>query len=148
MLAAAEGGRAGVRDGRSRTRAIGDHDLAARFLGSAATQLRAQGRLGVLAQVLVMWGWVAIAQGSWASAEMLVDESGRLAEEAGQAWWRTGSLIARATLRGLRGEAADAERLVAEAEKTAIAQRLNDLLCMIAFARRDLAGRRAARERA
>jgi DNA-binding CsgD family transcriptional regulator len=116
-------------------RAIGDHDLAARFLGSAATQLRAQGRLGVLAQVLVMWGWVAIAQGSWASAEMLVDESGRLAEEAGQAWWRTGSLIARATLRGLRGEAADAERLVAEAEKTAIAQRLNDLLCMIAFAR-------------
>jgi len=116
-------------------RAIGDHDAAARFLASATTQLRAQGRLGVLAQALVMWGWVAIAQGSWASAEMLVDESGRLAEEVGQSWWRTGSLIARATLRGLRGEAEAAERLVAEAEKTAIAQGLNDLICMIAFAR-------------
>jgi len=116
-------------------RAIGDHDLAARFLASATTQLRAQGRMGVLAQVLVMWGWVAIAQGSWTSAEMLVDESGRLAEEAGQSWWRTGSLIARATLRGLRGEAKAAERLVAEAEKTAIAQGLHDLMCMIAFAR-------------
>jgi DNA-binding CsgD family transcriptional regulator/tetratricopeptide (TPR) repeat protein len=116
-------------------RAIGDHDAAIRFLASATTQLRAQGRLGVLAQVLVMLGWVAIAQGNWASAQMLVDESGRLAEEVGQSWWRTGSLIARATLRGLRGEAAAAERLVAEAEKTAIVQGLNDLICMIAFAR-------------
>ena len=116
-------------------RAIGDHDAATRFLGSATTQLRAQGRLGVLAQVLVMQGWVAIAQGSWGSAEMLVDESGRLAEEVGQSWRRTGSLIARATLRGLRGEAQAAERLVAEAEKTAISQGLNDLICMIAFAR-------------
>ncbi len=116
-------------------RAIGDHDAATRFLGSAATQLRAQGRLGMLAQVLVMCGWVAIAQGNWASAEMLVDESGRLAEEVGQSWWRTGSLIARATLRGLRGEAEAAERLAAEAEKTAISQGLNDLICMIAFAR-------------
>jgi DNA-binding CsgD family transcriptional regulator len=116
-------------------RAIGDHDAAARFLATATTQLRAQGRLGVLVQVLVMRGWVAIAQGSWASAEMLVDESGRLGEEVGQSWWRTGSLIARATLRGLRGEAETAERLVAEAEKTAIPQGLNDLMCMIAFAR-------------
>ncbi len=116
-------------------RAIGDHDAASRFLASATTQLRAQGRLGVLVQVLVMRGWVAIAQGSWASAEMLMDESGRLAEEVGQSWWQTGSLIARAALRGLRGEAQTAERLVAEAEKTAISQGLNDLICMIAFAR-------------
>ncbi len=116
-------------------RAIGDHDVATRFLASATAQLRAQGRLGALVQVLVMRAWVAIAQGSWASAEMLVDESGRLAEEVGQSWWRTGSLIARATLLGLRGEAEAAERLAARAEKTAIAQGLNDLLCMIAFAR-------------
>jgi DNA-binding CsgD family transcriptional regulator len=116
-------------------RAIGDHDAASRFLGRATTQLRAQGRLGLLTQVLVMRGWVAIAQGSWASAEMLVDESGRLAEEVGQSWWRTGSLIARGTLHGLRGEADVAERLIAEAEKTAISQGLNDLICMTAFAR-------------
>jgi len=116
-------------------RAIGDHDVAARFLGTATTQLRAQGRLGMLVQVLVMRGWVAIAQGSWVSAEMLVDESSRLAEEVGQSWWRTGSLIARATLRGLRGDAEAAERLVAEAEKTAISEGLNDLMCMIAFTR-------------
>jgi len=116
-------------------RAIGDHDVATRFLESATTQLRAQGRLAALAPVLVMRGWVAIALGRWASAEMLVDESGRLAEEIGQHWWRTGSLIARATLRGLRGETQVAERLVAEAEKTAIPQGLNDLICMIAFAR-------------
>jgi DNA-binding CsgD family transcriptional regulator/tetratricopeptide (TPR) repeat protein len=116
-------------------RAIGDHEAAARFLASATTQLRAQGRLGALAQVLVMRGWVEIALGRWASAEMLVDESGRLAAEIGQSWWRTGSLIASATLRGLRGETEIAERLVAEAEKTAIPQGLNDLICMIAFAR-------------
>jgi DNA-binding CsgD family transcriptional regulator len=116
-------------------RAIGDHDAASRFLGKATTQLRAQGRLGLLTQVLVMRGWVAIAQGSWASAEMLLDESDRLAEEVGQSWWRAGSLIARGTLQGLRGEADVAERLVAEAEKTAMSQGLNDLICMIAFAR-------------
>jgi DNA-binding CsgD family transcriptional regulator len=116
-------------------RAIGDHDAAARFLATATTQLRAQGRLGALVQVLVMRGWVAMAQGRWVSAELLVDESGRLAEEVGQSWWRTGSLIARAALRGLRGEAEVAERLAAEAEKTAIPQGLNDLICMIAFAR-------------
>jgi DNA-binding CsgD family transcriptional regulator len=116
-------------------RAIGDHDVAARFLASATMQLRAQGRLGMLVQVLVMRGWVAIAQGSWVSAEMLVEESSRLAEEIGQSWWRTGSLIARAALRGLRGDAEAAERLVAEAEKTAISEGLNDLMCMIAFTR-------------
>jgi DNA-binding CsgD family transcriptional regulator len=116
-------------------RAIGDHDVAARFLASATMQLRAQGRLGMLVQVLVMRGWVAIAQGSWVSAEMLVEESSRLAEEVGQSWWRTGSLIARAALRGLRGDAEAAERLVAEAEKTAISEGLNDLMCMIAFTR-------------
>jgi DNA-binding CsgD family transcriptional regulator len=116
-------------------RAIGDHDVANRFLGRATMQLRAQGRLGLLTQVLVMRGWVAIAQGSWTSAEMLVDESSRLAEEVGQSWWGAGSLIARATLRGLRGETDVAERLVAEAEKTAISQGLNDLICMTAFAR-------------
>ncbi len=116
-------------------RAIGDHDAAARFLDSATTQLRAQGRLGALARVLVMRGWVAIALGRWASAEMLVEESGRLAGEVGQSWWRTGSLIASAALRGLRGETEIAERLVAEAEKTAIPQGLNDLICMIALAR-------------
>jgi DNA-binding CsgD family transcriptional regulator len=116
-------------------RAIGDHDAASRFLGSAARKLRAQGRLVALTQVLVMRGWVAIAQGSWASAEMLVDESGRLAEEIGQSWWRTGSLVARATLHGLRGETEVAERLAAEAEQAAIPQGLNDLICMIAFAR-------------
>jgi len=116
-------------------RAIGDHDAAARFLDSATTKLRAQGRLGALTQVLVMRGWVAIALGRWVSAEMLVDESGRLAGEVGQSWWRTGSLIASAALRGLRGETEIAERLVAEAEKTAIPQGLNDLICMIAFAR-------------
>ena len=82
-----------------------------------------------------MRGWVAIAQGRWASAEMLVAESSTLAEEVGQSWWRTGSLIARATLRGLRGETEAAEQLAAEAEKTAIPQGLNDLICMIAFAR-------------
>jgi DNA-binding CsgD family transcriptional regulator/tetratricopeptide (TPR) repeat protein len=116
-------------------RAIGDHHGAARFLENATAKLRAQGRLGALAQVLVMRGWVAIALGRWASAEMLVDESGRLAAEAGQSWWQTGSLIANAALRGLRGEAQAAERLAAEAEKTAIPQGLNDLICMIAFAR-------------
>jgi len=116
-------------------RAIGDHDAAARFLESATTKLRAQGRLGALVQVLVMRGWVAIALGRWSSAELLVNESGRLAEEVGQSWWRTGSSIASATLRGLRGETQAAERLVAEAEKTAIPQGLNDLICMMAFAR-------------
>jgi DNA-binding CsgD family transcriptional regulator/tetratricopeptide (TPR) repeat protein len=116
-------------------RAIGDHDVAARFLGSAAAQLRAQGRLGVLVQVLVMRAWVAIAQGNWASADILVDESDRLAQEVGQPWWQAGSLIARATLRGLRGDAGVAELLIAQAEKTAISQRLNDLMCMIAFTR-------------
>jgi DNA-binding CsgD family transcriptional regulator len=116
-------------------RAIGDHNLAARFLGSATAQLRAQGRLGVLVQVLVMRAWVAIAQGNWPSADILVAESDRLAQEVGQSWWQTGSLIGRAILCGLRGDTAAAERLVADAEKTAIAQGLNDLICMIAFTR-------------
>jgi len=116
-------------------RAIGDHDAAARFLGSATGQLRAQGRLGVLVQVLVMRAWVAIAQGNWPSADLLVDESDRLAREVGQSWWQTGSLIARAILCGLRGDTAVAERLAADAEKTVVSVGLTDLSCMIAFTR-------------
>jgi len=116
-------------------RAIGDHDVAARFLGSATAQLRAQGRLGVLAQVLVMRAWVAIAQGNWPSADLLIDESDRLAREVGQSWWQTGSLIGRAILGSLRGDTALAERLVADAEKTAITLGLTDLNCMIVFTR-------------
>jgi len=116
-------------------RAIGDHDVAARFLGSATAQLRAQGRLGVLVQVLVMRAWVAIAQGNWPSADLLVDESDRLAQEVGQSWWQTGSLIARAILRALRGDIAAAEQMVADADKAAIAQGLSDLNCVIAFTR-------------
>ena len=116
-------------------RAIGDHDVAATFLGSATAQLRAQGRLGVLVQVLVMRAWVAIAQGNWPSADLLVDESDRLAQEVGQSWWQTGSLIARAILRALRGDIAAAEQMVADADKAAIAQGLSDLNCMIAFTR-------------
>jgi DNA-binding CsgD family transcriptional regulator len=116
-------------------RAIGDHDAAARFLGSATAQLRAQGRLGVLVQVLVMRVWIAIAQGNWPSADILVEESDRLAQDVGQSWWQTGSLVARAVLHGLRGDTAEAERLVVAAEQTAIAQGLNDLICMVAFTR-------------
>jgi DNA-binding CsgD family transcriptional regulator len=82
-----------------------------------------------------MRAWVAIAQGNWPSADMLVDESDRLAQEIGQSWWQTGSLVARAILSGLRGDTAVAERLVADAEKTAITHGLNDLICMIAFTR-------------
>jgi AAA ATPase domain len=115
--------------------AVGDEARAADFLNRSETMLRAQGRLGLLPQVLSMQAQVRAELGEWDRAAAAAGEGQRLARETGQPIWGTGTLVCDARVIGLRGRVGQALRLAAEAELTANRQRLNDLLCCVQLAR-------------
>lgn len=101
--------------------AMGGYDHAVGFLRHAAAGLRAQGRLGLLAQTLVSL--------SFASAHIVDRESGlpsvaeaiRLAEETAQARWLTGALIAKAHFSAVLGDLETAQTAIEEAERQTLA---------------------------
>jgi ATP/maltotriose-dependent transcriptional regulator MalT len=115
--------------------AVGDYERASQMFDRAIPQLRAQGRLALLAQVLTMRAWGAIPLGDWSSAGSLADEGERLGRETVQPIWVAGALIARALLAGVHGDAELAESLLGEAEEITVPRRLGDLLCVGALAR-------------
>ena len=124
--------------------AVGDFDVARRFLAVAVAGLRRDGRLGLLAQVLVLQAWLAIHVGDWSLARTAAEEAHRLSEETGQEVWTTGADVTRAMLAGLRGEHEMAESIASSAEGRAAATGMGSLLAglIVARSRADLgAGR-------
>ena len=115
--------------------AAGDYAQALALLDRAAQGLRAQGRLGLLTQVLSARSWAEIHLGRFSDANRDADEAHRLAIETSQPIYFTGSQIAMALLAGLRGEEAAAERLAMEAEAAVLPLRMSDLLSVIQLAR-------------
>ena len=105
------------------------------FLTASVAGLRAQGRLGWLAQVLVLQAWAAIHLGSWDVAKTAAEEGGRLARETAQPLWAARARAAEATLAGLRGEQDLAEILAAEAERAALPTRASAVLADVQWAR-------------
>jgi DNA-binding CsgD family transcriptional regulator len=100
--------------------AVGHHELAAGFLAAAVDALRADGRLALLAQALVLRGWDAMHLGSWHAALPDLEEGGRLAAETSQPYWAARARAGEAMLAGLRGEPDVAESLAAEVERVAL----------------------------
>src|ERR1700737_5206028 len=80
-----------------------------------APLLRAQGRLGLLAQLLAVRGWAGINTGQLREAIRTMEEANQLAVESRQPIWTAISKMGRAALSGLQGEERTAEQLIAEA---------------------------------
>lgn len=100
--------------------AAGAFDLSVRFFAASIAELRAQGRLGLLAQTLVSQAYATVHGAEWTVATLAAEEAERLARETGQPRWVAAAQTALALLAGLRGEQRRALALAAEAERTVL----------------------------
>jgi len=114
--------------------AVGDLSQAIELMDRAAPMLRAQGRLGLLAQLLVVRAWAGINVGQFDEALREAEEGHRLASETGQPIWTAMSQIGRGILLGLRGDEQLAERLITTAGEPLLALRLSVLHAQAEFA--------------
>jgi DNA-binding NarL/FixJ family response regulator len=112
---------------------IGDFDLAERFLSSAIAGLRSDGRLALLAHMLVLRAWSAIFRGNRNVAIADAEEGARLAQETEQPTYTSLARAAAAMSAAVRGDYESAEALANEAER--IAQPLGILLAEVQMAR-------------
>jgi DNA-binding CsgD family transcriptional regulator len=115
--------------------AAGDIAQSIELMDRASPTLRVQGRLGLLAQLLVVRAWAGINTGQFSGAIRAVEEGSRLAIETGQPIWAAISELGHAVLLGLQGDEQAAENLIAEAGERLSAPRLSILLAKSAFAR-------------
>ena len=110
-------------------------DVAMPFHEAAVNGLRAQGRLGVLAQALVSHAWTAVHVADARVATPAAEEGARLAAETGQGRWAVAAMLAQATMAAERGDAAGAEELVTAAERVLLPMGANPMLSLVQFAR-------------
>lgn len=111
----------------------GDFDVAERFLSSAATGLRNEGRLALLAHVLVLRAWSAIYLGNRNVATADAEEGERLASETEQPAYASLALAASAMVAAWRGDHESAERLANDSER--VAQPIGILFAEVQMAR-------------
>lgn len=95
---------------------VNAHDHAIGFLQHAAAGLRAQGRLGLLAQTLVSLALSAVHTVDWETGLPAAAEAMRLAEENAQPRWLAGARIAKAQFAALHGDLDTALAVIGEAE--------------------------------
>ncbi len=98
---------------------VGDHERAETYLSTAVVELRAQGRLSLLAEVLAIRSWAEVNLGVLDPARS-ADEAMRLADETGQSVWAATARIAVAVADAVAGGWDGEHRLLAEAERTAM----------------------------
>ena len=115
--------------------AAGDFSQALELLQRAGPALRAEGRLGLLAQLLICRAWDEIHLGNFTDAIRDAEEGNRLAVETRQPNWIAGSEIAMALLAGVRGEESVADDLANEAVTRVTPLRLSNLLAVAQLAR-------------
>ncbi|WP_330473746.1 ATP-binding protein [Terrabacter sp. C0L_2] len=97
-----------------------DFDRVLTFCSPALIELRRQGRLGSLAQVLVFQSFAAMYTGRWDITRVAADEARRLAEETQQPVWLACAILGQANLAALRGESEAAHSVLKEAERIAV----------------------------
>ncbi|MBZ5737473.1 ATP-binding protein [Nocardioides mangrovi] len=98
---------------------VGDFDRADTFLTTAIHELRAQGRLSLLAEALAIRSWAEINLGVFDPARS-ADEAVRLGDETGQAVWAATARAAVALSDAVAGRFDARHVLLAEAEQTAV----------------------------
>lgn len=99
---------------------VGDFGLSERFLSIAASGLRSDGRLALLAHALVLRAWCAIYLGNRNAAVANAEEGLRLASETDQAIYVALAKAATAMLAALRGEQQTADALADDAESASM----------------------------
>jgi len=115
--------------------AAGDRAESIQLMDRAAPLLRAQGRLGLLAQLLAVRGWAGINTGQLRDAIRTMEEANQLAVETRQPIWTAISKMGRAALSGLQGEERTAELLIAEATEPLASLGLSIVPAKAEFAR-------------
>jgi ATP/maltotriose-dependent transcriptional regulator MalT len=105
------------------------------FLSAAVDGLRAQGRLGLLAQALVSQSWAALHCAKQRLALSAADEASRLARETDQARWAVAADLVKATVAGERGDRETLDALAAGAEAELLAIGAQPMLSLVRFAR-------------
>ena len=110
-------------------------DLSWGLLADAVDGLRAQGRLGSLAQALVSQAWAATHLAKTTIAESAAQEAASLAAETGQPRWATAANIVLATLAGERGDLEKAEAIASEAEADLLPVGAQPMLALVQFSR-------------
>jgi DNA-binding CsgD family transcriptional regulator len=113
----------------------GAFDLSRDFSAAAATTLRAQGRLGLLARVVGAEAWSAVVVGDLSAAIVACDESRRLARETTQPLMYALMSATAAKLAALRGETATALALAEEAEEIGLPAGARPVLATALMAR-------------
>ena len=113
----------------------GAFGISAPFSASAASTLRAEGRLRELVVVSAQQAWSAFPPLNWAVAIPAADETFRLARETGQPLWEASALIVQAILAGVRGDFGAAAVQIAAAEAVALPLGANAMLCGIQLTR-------------
>ena len=98
----------------------GDFVRADTWLSAAINDLRAQGRLSLLAEALAIRAWAEVNLGVFDAARS-ADEGARLADETGQRVWAGTSRLAKAAVDAVHGRGEDHDELIALAEHTALA---------------------------
>jgi DNA-binding CsgD family transcriptional regulator len=97
-----------------------DFDRVLAFCAPALTELRRQGRLGSLAQVLVFQTFAAMYTGRWDVTRIAADEARRLAEETEQPVWFACAVLGQANLAALCGDSEQAHTVLEDAERVAV----------------------------
>jgi DNA-binding CsgD family transcriptional regulator len=114
---------------------VGAFDLSEPFVTASAARLREQGKLAILAQVLVLLAWCELHLGRWDAATADAEEAVRLALETSQPIWAAGARAGQSMLAGLRGNEAEAEELALEAEAVALPIGARAVLSVVQLAR-------------
>jgi len=115
--------------------AVWAFNLSLPFLSSAVDGLRAQGRLGLLAQALVSQSWAAVHLAKETLAVSAADEAARLARETGQSRWALAADLARAAVAGERGDFETVGALADHAETELLPVGAHGMLSLVQFAR-------------
>jgi DNA-binding CsgD family transcriptional regulator len=114
---------------------VGACEQAVGFLTAAAAGARDRGQLGMLGDVLVSLGWLALLLGQAGLAEPAAEEATRLLAESGRPLWAACAQLVQAVLAGRRGNSAGAAELAAQAERVMLMGGLPPLLALVQFAR-------------
>ncbi|HEX7255667.1 MAG TPA: AAA family ATPase [Gaiellaceae bacterium] len=115
--------------------AVWAFDVGLGFFDSAVDGLRAQGRLGLLAQALTGQAWAAVHLAREGLAMSAADEATSLARETRQPRWALSTRLAQATVHAERGDLETAEQLAREAEAELLPMGANPMLALVQFVR-------------
>lgn len=119
--------------------ATGAFEVSTTFLTAAVAGLREQGRLWLLPQALAQQAWNAVYTGNWRLAASAAEEAATLARDTRQALWEAAAKTVQSMIAAIRGDHADAESRLREAEGVALPLGASAILADIQLARALLA---------